>query len=446
MPIHLNPNSRRGKVVIVRNSYDYVPSIMLDGKYRMWWGGGVAGDHILYSESNDLNGPWSEPCSVFQPTGNGINFDGLHTCDPSVIRVGGKYYLYYGGLSSETFGTSTRIGVAESRDGFSWVRLNGGNPIIVPNGNIDNFPNKYGAGQPSVTFVDGYFYLIYTDSTGKASNRINGAGQYVVRSPDPTFQSGIEELTVNGFKLRRSTTAVTTEYSLIDAFSVDWQFVDLLDSFLVVTHNAANETHLTFFNKSFSQVIHQDSITASPWTEGPGIVCRPDRHAVPSRTHPANVPIDVFRSVGAKDPNTWDLAYVGMDLETELPADKLPYCRLYEGCGIKSSGLPLALVVEGVRLQFSSSAPFFHLTRNVFDVDKEVYEKVPIGASMAVGSRVLGVEGKPAAFLLDDGRLWKVDCIEVITANGSFIDFEHPKDYIQREQAGKFGPNLNCIK
>ena len=72
--------------------------------------------------------------------------------------------------------------------------------------------------------------------------------------------------------------------------------------------------------------------------------------------------------LGSADPNTWDLAYVGMDLETDLPADAIPYSRLYEGCGIQCAGLPLALVVEGVRLQFASSAPFFHLTRNVFDV------------------------------------------------------------------------------
>ena len=74
---------------------------MLDGKYRMWWCGGVAGDHILYSESQNFDGPWSLPKSVFQPTGNGKDFDGLHTCDPSVIRVRGIYYDVLWRLSTE---------------------------------------------------------------------------------------------------------------------------------------------------------------------------------------------------------------------------------------------------------------------------------------------------------------------------------------------------------
>ena len=37
-------------------TYDYSPSVMLDGVYRMWWccgstSGGVAGDHICYAEA-----------------------------------------------------------------------------------------------------------------------------------------------------------------------------------------------------------------------------------------------------------------------------------------------------------------------------------------------------------------------------------------------------------
>jgi hypothetical protein len=446
MPLHLDPNSRRGKTVIVRSSYDYVPTVMLDGKYRMWWCGGVVGDYILYTEADALDGPWSTPKTVFQPTGHEAQFDGLHTCDPSVIRVSGTYYLYYGGFPSNSFGATTRIGVASSKDGVTWKRLHDGYPIISPNGSIDMFPNKYGAGQPSVTFVEGYFYLIYTDSTGKAANPDNGAGQYVLRCPDPTFGANVEELTDQGFVFRGTTRQLTTEHSLIDAFSVDWQFIDILDAFLVVLHGVENVTTLVFFNKNLSQIIHTEAITNSPWTEGPGIVCRPDRHAVPSRTNPSRVPIDVFRSVGRGDPNTWDLAYVGMDLETDLPADAISYARLYEGCAMQCNGLPPALVVGGIRLQFASWTPLFHLTRNVFGVTDWVYGQVHYGASMQTGARVLGINGKPAAFLLDDDRLWKTDCGEVITSNGSSIDFNHPGEYTQREQAGKVGPGLICIQ
>src|SRR6266536_4517690 len=71
--------------VLTRGSYDYAPSIMRDGRYRMWWCGGVAGDWILYADADSLDGPWTTPQAVFQPSTVPGAFDNLHTCDPSVI-------------------------------------------------------------------------------------------------------------------------------------------------------------------------------------------------------------------------------------------------------------------------------------------------------------------------------------------------------------------------
>jgi hypothetical protein len=80
--------------------YDYAPSIMQDGKYRMWWCGAAVGpgDNILYAESTNVNGPYKAPngtdgwAVVLKGTNNGTSFDSLHTCDPSVLRVNGTYF------------------------------------------------------------------------------------------------------------------------------------------------------------------------------------------------------------------------------------------------------------------------------------------------------------------------------------------------------------------
>ncbi|MGF1500140.1 MAG: beta-xylosidase [Elainellaceae cyanobacterium] len=440
--IWTNIATRRENLVIQRASYDYAPSVMLDGRYRMWWCGGVAGDFILYAEAESLDGPWSDPIPVFQPTGNAAQFDGLHTCDPSVVRAAGRYYLYYGGLAADTPGNATQIGVAQSRDGLTWTRLNGGQPILVPHGNADAMPNPYGAGQPSVTYVDGLFYLIYTDTTGQGSIA-NGAGQYVLRSPDPTFQTGLEELTARGFVPRRSPADITTEFSLLNGFSVDWQYVDLLDAFLVVKHNVANQTDLVMFHRSLQgPPLATVALANSPWSEGPGIVSRPDRHALPSLSNPTTVPIDVLRSVqtGA-GVSSWEIALVGMDLQTSVRPAAVPYAQLLEGFAIRSASGAIAWVVDGQRFQPANAELLRHLTHNVAAVSDEVFAQIPYGASLPLGAAAVGASGRPAAFILADGRAWPVGCPEVIAENGSSIRAIAPEEY----DALPKGPALRCV-
>lgn len=130
--------------------YDYAPAVMRDdnGIYKMWWCGQsltglpggpwdpAFGDHIMYSESTSLDGPWSYPVSVLEGTNDpAATRDALSTCDPSVIRVNGVYWMYYGSTSFEPYGCvnpdgslhsgTTRIGVAYSADGRSWTRVDG---------------------------------------------------------------------------------------------------------------------------------------------------------------------------------------------------------------------------------------------------------------------------------------------------------------------------------
>jgi hypothetical protein len=438
-------NYRGGNTpVYSRTSYDYVPSVMKDGVYRMWWCGGIAGDYILYAEANSPSGPWHARGStaansyntVFRPTGNAAQFDGIHVCDPSVIRVDSTYYMYYGGYGDGT-GT-TMIGVASSPDGLNWTRLNGGNPIIVPARDYRTVPNQYGAGQPSVTHVNGKFHLIFTDSTGYAVDG-NGGGQFVLRSSDPTFQSGVEELTATGFA--PMTAANHTRHSLLAAFSVDWQYVDTNDTFAIAVDGpTTSATRVFLYDSALSQQVDSFDIAGS-WTEGPAIVSRPDKHAVASSTC-GTVPVDILRSVGPGGPDTWNLAHAGVDLLTGRGCDQAPLGRVYEGYLIQSAGLPLTLVRDAKRLQFALTAPAQTLSRNAIAVSSDIFHRIPFGASMHSGAAVYGATGRPAAFHLDDGRLWPVSCLETITANNSSIA---SLSVAQWDGIAK-GPSLFCVK
>src|SRR5579872_2158586 len=132
------PSDRADQLIVVRKGYDYAPAIIFDdGIYRLYWCAGIAGDFIVHSASQRLEGPWHGVKSGFlntfdialRPTGSRTDFDGLHTCDPSVIKVGGTYYLYYGGNFADD--GLTAVGVARSDDGVHFQRMNRGKPIFT---------------------------------------------------------------------------------------------------------------------------------------------------------------------------------------------------------------------------------------------------------------------------------------------------------------------------
>ncbi len=436
--------------VLVRGSYDYAPSLMHDGVYRMWWCGGVAGDHILYAEADDLPGPWHAHASavpgsyddVFQPTGNQADFDGALTCDPSVIRVDGVYTMYYGGYPRfDTVPETTRLGVATSPDGLVWTRQNGGQPLIVPARDFLAGPNPYGAGQPSVAYVNGWYYLVYTDTTGLDGNPVNGGGVYVQRAHDALFTQSREHLSASGFVPYDA--AQATAHKLADAASVDWLYSDVLDAFAMAIDGAPGAVHVRWFSADLSHELLPDTVIPGTWTEGPGLVGRPDRHVVPSATC-GRVPLDVVRSVGSAAPavGTWDLAWVGADVDTGLDCGCLDVGRVFEGSLVSSAGLPLTFVRAGSRLQLAVSAPALRLARSVYDVPNSLFSRIPYGASVSAGNAVLGASGRPAAFELDDGRLWPVSCLEAVTDNGSTITPVTTAAW----DAFPLGPALYCVQ
>ena len=101
----------------------YAPEIMLEsGIYRMWYGGqGWDGhDRIHYAESAD-GLAWNK---------FGVVLDSgfaNHVNDPSVVKVAGTYYMYY---TEAGVGTNDRIHYAESADGLAWNKFG----VVLDNG------------------------------------------------------------------------------------------------------------------------------------------------------------------------------------------------------------------------------------------------------------------------------------------------------------------------
>jgi hypothetical protein len=452
-------------VLSVPDNYEYVPSVMLDGGYRMWMcqghyegaspGRTYHGDQIAYATAPTPTGPWSTPVPVFRNSGDRLRFDGMHTCDPSVVRVHGRYYLYYGGHNDIVFPDpgyrASAIGVAVSHDGLSWTRLNGGRPIVtaVRDAGHPEYPaladaRGYGAGQPSVTWLDGWFYLAYTDTTGYASNAVNGAGIYVLRSTDPTFQTNVQALVAPG-RFEPRTSANATRYSLLEAFSVDWQYVDMLDAFAiadVTVPTAGKQIRVTLWDRSLATMTGAVARTAE-WSEGPGLISRPDGHAVPAPTSCGRVPVDVLRSVGAAGGfGLWDLSHVGFDLATGLSCDCCRLPQVFEGTVVTTPGQPWALVVDRKRLHFQIAPPVFQLSKTVLSVPLDIYARIPAGPSMFAGAPVYYSDGTPGAFLLSDGRLWPASCYDLVVANQSSIGYIPAWLWA----AHQIGPPLFCVR
>lgn len=442
--------------------YEYVPSVMVDGRYRMWWcsslpgteGPRGPGDEILYATSTRRSGPFTgpnggEPQVVFGGPGGGTAFDATHTCDPSVLRVRGTYYMYYGGYGagdrSDDQVPDTEIGVASSPDGITWTRMNGGRAIISPARQLDT-GNYYGAGQPSALYLDGKFYLIFTDTTGAGSNPANGAGQYVWRSADPTFQSGVEVFTADGWRPRTAgPSGNDRSYAVIRAFSIDWQYSDALNAFIIAI-DSTDSTRLKFLARDDLRVEpYTEALIPGPSEGGPGIVSRPDKHAVPSAEDVCGrVPVDVMQA-GARrldHPRTppIDLVQAGVDLFNGQGCGSYTpeqVAAIYESWGVQATDLPLAVVVQGRRLQVQDWDLYVRLTRNTAQIPVDLFTKIPNGGGIHTGQTVLGATGRPAAFLVNN-QLWPVNSLSLVTANNSVITFVSTAEWDSYQR----GPSL----
>lgn len=413
--------------IFEHKNYDYAPAVILDNnKYRMYWCAEDKGDQIFYSESATYSGPWSNPKPVFRSrnTTPGApksqqHFDGLHTCDPSVVKARGKYYLYYGGLSSEhgaPTNCKTRIGVAESPDGISWTRLNNGLPIVTSEGSCGK--NRYGTGQPSVVFLDGYFYMVYTDTTGFAANKNNGAGLYVIRSKSPAFTN--REVRTPRQWAKVGNGVRVTDHKLVDGFSADMMYSDAIDNFVVALHTNSKHTKIRFFDKNFSKTRPEMTVVGT-WRDGPGLMKKPNGHALPSVS--CNIlPVPMVRARGEPSPSTWDLyltdAYLELD-NVNCSVEQLQ--RTYSGFVVRSPDKPLALITDSGRIQLENTAVLQNVNYSVVYVSNEIYERFNDLGAIKVSQKAVVGKGLPSALITTEGYRVQFSCIESIVRNKSSV-------------------------
>ncbi|MBN9125736.1 MAG: hypothetical protein J0I60_13610 [Nitrosospira sp.] len=318
--------NQQTQAVVIRPGYDYAPTLMSEsGSVKMWWCAslpGVEGDQILYL-NNLASGDQAfyEPLDgrikrVFSSSGDKNKFDAAHVCDPSVIHVDGRYYMYYGGIDvlkkrMLKLPNPTAIGVAVSDDGVHWMRANDGAAILTVADTAEGKVNTYGVGQPSVVYVSPYYYMIFTDTTAPVSTPKDGWKLFIVRSENPLFSS-FEELTQEGFRPIVDG-KVMRNFRILEGFSAEMVFIDTWNLFMVAVNRKPKETWLYFFDKNFQPVGNRVSIN-DEWSEGPGIIKDRLGHLQPSANDRVN--LEMVRSVGDRmNPGTWDLYLETVELE-----------------------------------------------------------------------------------------------------------------------------------
>ncbi|MCP2238744.1 Glycosyl hydrolases family 43 [Prauserella halophila] len=391
--------------------YNYGPTVMRDGgTTRMWWCSQYGrarppGDDLLHARSGGLDGPFRAPGGGIPEvvlSGAPGSFDGKHTCDPSVIRVNGMYYLYYtGAAGSHDHGNA--VGLATSTDGRSWKRT--GSPVVRAAHDTAR-DNTYGAGQPAVVHVDGWFYLMFTDTTGKAAGW-NGAGQFVLRAKEPTFSGNVEALGPDGFT-DADGTAATRDRSVVDAFSADLMWVDAMDAF-GIAHQTDNGTTVTFWNRDFSAQPYEPVVLPVPWKEGPGLVRTPQGHARVSPEDPCGrVPIDVVQAtrVGKAGAPT-GLRHFGAD------AHGFEGCRtvsgalaVLDGFAVPSPERTMDVIADGRVLRVERRSVAEAVSSGVLDRRLPILDEADVAARLPAGAKVVASpEGR--GFLLGD-TIWPV--------------------------------------
>ena len=405
--------------------YNYAPAVLQDkGVVRLWWcsqlgSAGPPGDDILYATAKDVNGPFRSPHAVF--TGSRRGFDAVHTCDPSVIRVKGTYYLYYTG-SAGGHAHGNAIGLATSTDGKHWKRR--ANPIVTASG-LDPKANTYGIGQPSALALGGWFYLMYTDTTEPGAGP-NGAGQFVLRARDAAFTADVQTLTETGFQPRD---AHPVKRSIVDAFSADWMWVDALDAF-AVAHETAKGTTITFLGPELTGAPYEPLVIAGPWQEGPGLARGPDGHAVIPADDPCGrIPLDVLRATTNAAAPT-NIVHFGLDVvgAAGCATPERALATLH-GYAFPSPQRTIDLVVGTGVVRIDRRAVAVRLASHMLDKPVPALAHVPVLAHLKPGMPARSAPGRGTGLLLDDGKLWTVSSKDVAALNSSPLLVVTPDRY-----------------
>jgi dipeptidyl-peptidase-4 len=145
----------------------YAPSIITEKNFwRMWYGGqGKDGhDRIHYAESTNAGASWVKRGVAVE------NGSANHVNDPSVLRVGGQWFMFYTVAEN---GTEDAIALATSVDGLAWEKRG----VVLPPGPKGAWDSRL-VGRPSVLHENGEFRMWYDgrpQTEDRAAAKLNGA-------------------------------------------------------------------------------------------------------------------------------------------------------------------------------------------------------------------------------------------------------------------------------
>lgn len=188
-------SSYNGIRLVRNNQYEYAPTaIQSNGVTHVWfcagedYAGTIYNDVIHYSEN------WGSPQRVLCPsegTGSALcagdyptGPDQVDACDPSVIKVGGVYKMYYTALNwpgsdfSDGSTSTNYIFLAESTDGVNWTKFPNASqpPVPIITSGVHN--GRYGTGQQSILYKDGIYHMYYTNQPWWNESRIEHVTSY----------------------------------------------------------------------------------------------------------------------------------------------------------------------------------------------------------------------------------------------------------------------------
>jgi len=142
----------------------YAPDIIrVSGDLCLMWYGGQGSDghdRIFLATSTDCH-HWHHYPADDAPQAVVDSGGANHVNDPSVVRVGGTYYMYY---TVAATGIDDRIHLATSADGLTWTAQG----LVLDVGAAGTW-DDFKVGRPAVLHLGGTFYLWYdgNDSTNR---------------------------------------------------------------------------------------------------------------------------------------------------------------------------------------------------------------------------------------------------------------------------------------
>lgn len=151
------------------------PTVLLNGsRFEMWYAGhdgskrtighAVSFDGLVWTRYNNGN--------AVLGTGSAGKFDDEHVDQPSVLKDGSTYRMWYAGYD----GAAWRVGYATSPDGIAWTRQNSGNAVLDKGGYSGWFDYE-GVGAPSV-WKDGSTYRMLYEGLKSNVRRMLEAYSY----------------------------------------------------------------------------------------------------------------------------------------------------------------------------------------------------------------------------------------------------------------------------